>query len=336
MNKAGRHALVLGATGHIGNAITRELLQHGYRVTAATRQARPEALAAIAVPGLEIVCGDIDQPGQLASWVPGHELVIDAAAPYPLNLFAATAASERAPLAHARRRMSALLDSVAREGAALGHVSSYTTLPRPSAEGAFAATEARARRAVHPYFAVKAAMEAMALEAARGGLRAVVVNPSACLGPWDRRPRELCVVPMLVAGQVPALVARSFNVIDVRDVALALRIALEQGLFGRPIALAGHDCRTDALADRVCALAGAAAPRLRVPARLAVAGALWAEAAWAVLGRPSPLPAIGPLLVLDGYPMAHSAEQRALGIAPRPLDETLRDAIAWYRQIGYC
>lgn len=333
MSNAGQRALVLGATGHIGNAITRELLEHGYRVTAATRQARPEALALLDV---EIACGDIDHPGQLASWVAGHELVIDAAAPYPLNLFSATAASERAPLDHARRRMAALLDSVAREGAALGHVSSYTTLPRPNTEGAFAAIEVRARRAVHPYFAVKAAMEAMALEAARGGLRAVVVNPTACLGPWDRRPRELCVVPMLVAGQVPALMTRSFNVIDVRDVALSLRTALERGLFGRPIALAGHDCRTDALARRVCALAGAAAPRLRVPARLAAAGALWAEAAWAVLGRPSPLPAIGPLLVLDGYPMATSAEQRALGVPPRPLDDTLRDAIAWYRQIGYC
>lgn len=333
MTTAGQRALVLGATGHIGNAVTRELLQHGYRVTAATRQTRPEALAALDV---EVVHGDADHPGQLASWVPGHELVVDAAAPYPLNLFAASAPSGRAPLDHAQRRMAALLDSVAREGATLGHVSSYTTLPRPRSEGALAAIEARARRRIHPYFAVKAAMEAMVHEAARGGLRAVVVNPTACLGPWDRRPRELCVVPLLVTGQVPALVSRAMNVIDVRDVAAALLAALEQGRFGTSIALAGHDCRTDVLAARVCALAGASAPRLRVPARLAVAGVLWAEAGWALLGRSSPLPAIGPLLVLDGYAMAPSAEQVALGVRPRPLDETLRDAIAWYRGLGYC
>ena len=333
MSTPGQRALVLGATGHIGNAVTRDLLHHGYRVTAATRQTRPDALAALNV---EIVRGDVDHPGQLASWVPGHELVIDAAAPYPLNLFAATGPSERAPLAHARRRMAALLDSVAREGATLGHVSSYTTLPRPEGEGALAAIEARARRRVHPYFAVKATMEAMVLEAARGGLHAAVVNPTACLGPWDRRPRELCVVPMLVTGQVPAMVESDFNVIDVRDVALALRLAMEKKRFGHPIALAGHDCRTDLLARRVCALAGAASPRLRMPTRLAVAGTLWAEAAWAALGRPSPLPAIGPMLLLDGYRMPPSADQLALGVVPRPLDETLRDAIDWYRRIGYC
>jgi nucleoside-diphosphate-sugar epimerase len=48
------------------------------------------------------------------------------------------------------------------------------------------------------------------------------------------------------------------------------------------------------------------------------------------------LPSIGPLLVLDGYVMTPSVEQRALGIVPRPLDDTLRDAIDWYRGLGYC
>ena len=228
------------------------------------------------------------------------------------------------------------LESVAREGAALGYVSSFTTLPRPDSEGSWAKMEAQARRRLHPYFAVKSTMESMVLVAARGGLRATVVNPTACLGPWDRRPRELCVVPMLVTGQVPAMVESDFNVIDVRDVALALRLAMEKKRFGHPIALAGHDCRTDLLARRVCALAGAASPRLRMPTRLAVAGTLWAEAAWAALGRPSPLPAIGPMLLLDGYRMPPSADQLALGVVPRPLDETLRDAIDWYRRIGYC
>ncbi|MRG96144.1 NAD-dependent epimerase/dehydratase family protein [Polyangium spumosum] len=37
-------ALVLGATGHIGQAMVRELLTHGYHVTAATRRrGRPPA-----------------------------------------------------------------------------------------------------------------------------------------------------------------------------------------------------------------------------------------------------------------------------------------------------
>ena len=333
MTGQARSALVLGATGHIGQAITRELLAHGWQVTAATRQVRPAALAGLA---LSVARGDADHPGQLAAWVRGHEVVFDAAAPYPMNLFLRADAADRAPLVHARSRMSRLLDAVGREGAVLAHISSYTTLPRPAEAGPLAALEARARHRLHPYFAVKAAMQAQVLDAMRQGLRALVLNPTACMGPWDRRPRDLCVVPLLLSGEVPALVSQALNVIDVRDVALAARLAVEQGHLGGPNLLAGHDTRTDGLASRVCALAGVAAPRQRLPARLAAGAMLWTEAGWALLGRPSPVPALGSLLVLDGYPAQPGILQRTLGVVPRPQDETLRDAIAWYRGIGYC
>jgi nucleoside-diphosphate-sugar epimerase len=330
---ASRRALVLGATGHIGQAITRELLAHGWGVTAATRQPRAEALT-----GLEVmaVCGDADRAGQLAQWVPGHEAVFDAAAPYPMNLFLRGPGAERAPLQQAQRRMQSLLEAVGREGATLAHVSSFTALPRPPEESPLSAIESRVRQRLHPYFAVKAAMQALVLEAARGGLRAAVLNPAACLGPWDRRARELCTVPLLVSSQVPAMVSQPLNVIDVRDVARAARLAVEQQRLGEPIPLAGHDTRTDLLAARVCQLAGVRPPRRRLPVRVAAGAMLAAEAGWALLGRPSPVPALGSLLLLEGYAMQPSAPQLAMAVLPRALDETLRDSIDWYRSIGYC
>ena len=333
MNGSARRALVLGATGHIGQALVRELLGAGWQVGAATRQVRPPALAGLDV---QLLTGDADDPGQLAAWVRGHGVVFDAAAPYPMNLFVANGSAAGHPLAHARTRMAALLQAVGDAGAALVHVSSYTTLPRPADEGARATVEAALRRRLHPYFAVKAAMEAQVLDAAQRGLRAIVLNPTACMGPWDRKPRELCVVPLLACGQVPALLGQMLNVIDVRDVARAARLAVEQQHWGARIALAGHNARADALALQVCRLAGVAAPRRRLPGLLAAGSLLGAEAAWALLGRPSPVPALGSLLVLDAYAQAPGALQQALGVQPRPLDDTLRDALAWYRELGYC
>ncbi len=326
-------ALVLGATGHIGQAIVRELLAHGWQVTAATRRHRlPDGCA----EGCVLAVGDADAPGQLDRWAAGHDAVFDAAAPYPMHLFLGTAAGQPAPVAQAAARMARLLQAVQGAGAALLHVSSFTTLPRPGGEGALQALEAAARRRLHPYYAAKATMQALALAAAAQGAPVAVINPSACLGPWDRRPRELCVLPLLAAGQVPALVSQPLNVIDVRDVARAARLALEQRLFGQPIALAGHDSRTDLLAAQVCRLAGVAAPRRRWSGRLAAGGMLCAEAGWALLGRPSLVPALGSLLVLDSHAMPPSDAQRRLGVLPRPLAETLRDALDWYRRIGYC
>ena len=109
------------------------------------------ARAAVARLELSVVHGDADRPGQLAAWVHGHEVVFDAAAPYPMNLFVRDGAADRAPRAHAQRRMGQLLQAVGREGAVLVHVAGYTALRRPAGVGALAALEARARRRLHPY-----------------------------------------------------------------------------------------------------------------------------------------------------------------------------------------
>ena len=104
MARAATKTLVLGASGHLGQAILRELLRRGHKVTAATRRLRPPNLVALEVP---IVTGDPDAPGQLEHWVSGHEVVIDAAAPYAVNLFSPTSAIEHEPLGYARRRTRA-------------------------------------------------------------------------------------------------------------------------------------------------------------------------------------------------------------------------------------
>ena len=129
MSADGRRALVLGATGHLGNAIVRDLLAQGWRVTAATRQTHPPAWAG---PQVEVVHGDIEEAGRLASWMPGHDWVMDAAAPYPLGLFDNWVSGRSAAIDKARRRTTMLLDAVSCEGATLGYVSSYTTLSTPA------------------------------------------------------------------------------------------------------------------------------------------------------------------------------------------------------------
>jgi dihydroflavonol-4-reductase len=324
-------ALVLGGTGHIGQAVVREFLAQGYRVTATSRSARPEVLAGLDV---EFMAWDSDSPGGLDACVRGQDVVIDTAAPYPLNLFVKTSAVERDPLGYARRRMGELLDAVARHRARLGYVSSFTTLPRN--ETGWAALEARWRRRVHPYFRVKQLMEELVLEAARSGLPSVIVNPTTCLGPWDTKPREHCLIPLLLSRAVPVTTQQLLNIIDVREVATGLRVALEAERYGEPIPLSGHNLHADALFRRICELGGKPPPRIPGSARLGTLALLGAEATLAWLGKPLPLPAVSGLLVCDSLERPPGRAQRALGVHVRPLDETLRDSIAWYRARGYC
>jgi dihydroflavonol-4-reductase len=315
-----QRAVVLGATGHLGQAVVRELLSRGTVVTAATRQQSPRSLRALAV---EIRPGDSEASGQIDAWIQGQDLVVDCAAPYPLRMFS----GGEELVSAACRRTALILQAVHRHRARLAYVSSFTTLPR--GERGIPALEAQWRRSIHPYFEVKRRIEDMLLGAANG-LDITVVNPTVCLGPWDGKPRELCFLPQLVAGKVWATCDHTINAIDVRDLASLLCNAIDARCNGVPIALVGHNLTVKELARRACALAGVPVPPLVAPARLAAWSMVWAETVAALAGQPPWIFALSGLLLCDSQPMQPTALQQSLGCPIRPFQDTLRDTMAWY------
>ncbi len=322
-------ALVLGATGHLGNAISRELLARGFQVTATSR--RPSPAANLEELPIRFLSGDGDRPRQLDEWVRGHDLVVDAAASYHFHL-APDSLGEK-PAMIAERRIDALLESVSRHGATLAYVSSFTTLPRqrPLVE----ALQNGALRLLHPYFELKNRMEARVLAAARGGLPAAVVNPTLCLGPWDLKPLRFCLIPLALRGQLPATSGHAVNVIDVRDVASALLTAVEKRRFGEAIPLCGHNTTVDGLTEAVCRIGGTRPPRLRVPAQLSALASYGNEVLSSVGLSPLSYPSLGMILLLEQRWQSPGPAQRELGVHLHPLSRTLTEAIDWYREIGY-
>jgi dihydroflavonol-4-reductase len=318
-------ALVLGATGHIGNAVVRELLARRYEVTAAYRRHGPrpnlEGLAVRSRPG------DQFAPGQLEEWIEGHDIVIDAAAPYPANLF------DRAQY-YAEGRMCELLDAVLRRNCVFGYVSAFTTLKRPSEKiedwGAGLAMR------MHPYFALKQRTEDLVMDAASAGLRAVIVNPTMCLGPWDVHDRELCLIPRLLCGEVPGAVRQILNVLDVREVAQGLVGAIEEELYGRPMLLSGHNISAQNLFSWICELAGVEMRPLTAPISVTAFASLALEAVMGVANSDSPIKSLAPILMYQHEWMPPCAAFQKLGISLRPLYETLQDSIEWYRLVKYC
>ncbi|HEY0475879.1 MAG TPA: NAD-dependent epimerase/dehydratase family protein, partial [Kofleriaceae bacterium] len=159
-----RRALVLGASGHVGNAVVRELVARGCAVTAA-RRGRTAARNLAGLPVTDAL-GDADDAATLDRWVGGHDLVVDAAAPYPLTL-AADRASHAAETA--ARRAAVLVEAVARHRADLVHVGSFVTRLGADAAGVPRDPGQRLDAALHPYFAAKRAGEAVFAAAARAG-----------------------------------------------------------------------------------------------------------------------------------------------------------------------
>jgi dihydroflavonol-4-reductase len=320
-----KKVVVLGASGHIGQAVTRELAARDYGITATTRRA---GLSDLLELGVTVASGDADDPGQLHDWIDGHDVVVDAAAPHPLSLCIADGPEERDAIGYATRRTHDLLDAVARHGAQLVFVSSFTTLPHP--QTGLTALETRSRHSLYPYFRVKRTMEDIVMAAARDGLPVVVVNPSACLGPWDNKREDSSLVRMVLGERLPAVMHHVVNVIDVRDVAAGMVAALEAEHYAVPIPLAGHNIAMDDLVRRLAALAGVRAPDLVTDSRLTAVAAFWGEVAWAALGRPAPYALRAVPLIADAWPMERSEEQLSLGVQIRGLEETLRDTVRWH------
>ncbi|MEM7043119.1 MAG: NAD-dependent epimerase/dehydratase family protein [Pseudomonadota bacterium] len=326
-----RRCIVLGGTGHIGNALARALLGQGHEVTVTCR--RDGDRANLQDLDITVLAGDDGHPERLASWIKGQDLVIDAAAPYPIRLFD-PAKSGREQRDQALQRSRCLIEAVADLRAEFVYISSFTTLPkqRPWHER----LQSAVLQGSHPYFETKAAIEREVVSAAANGLPAIIVNPTVCLGPFDQKPREACFIPTVARGELMGVTGQMLNVIDVRDVADATLGALAEKSYGRPIALSGHNIDLASLVEKISALVGRRPPRMRASTRLTAAGAWWTDALFGAFGQTPPFPSLPFLLLCECRAISPSSGQRNLGLTPRPLETTLEDALRWYQQIGYC
>jgi dihydroflavonol-4-reductase len=327
-----KKALLLGATGHIGNAILRELLKVGCAVTALSRRPKPAAnLIGLPVTYLR---GDIDSTGRLEAAVAGHDLVVDAAAPYPRYLNNMYDHTEADPVGHAAARTERLLDAIERHKAHLIYIGTFATLWR--SRGRLEDWQALLMRRLHPHFAVKRLIEDQMVQAARRGLPIVIVNPTLCIGPWDAKTREWCLVPRLLRGEIPAFPNHVMNVIDVRDVATATLNTLAAERYGDPVLLDGHNISTDELFAWICEIGGVTPPRFRLPPSLSALSAYIAELFLGFAGQSTPLPSLVPILIAQHEWITSSRAHYELKICPRPLSESLSDSIEWYRSMNYC
>ena len=324
--------LVIGASGHIGNAIVRLLIKRKYAVTASGRRKTPPVnLTGLPITYLSV---DVEKSRELERLVKGHDLVIDAAAPYPVEASSLSDKNGDEPVRIAEMRTQRLLDAVARYRARFAYVGSCVTVahPRTGAQR----LQRELMRIAHPYFHVKELMEEKIIDAYRRGIPAAIVDPAYCLGPWDVRDRKYCTIPLLLSGEIPSSIDQMLHVIDVRDVAEALLKILEDERYGEPILLSAYRMSTQHLYSTICEIAGVPAPRYSFPTEMVMLASYGLELVLRVAGIESPLSS-GAIMISTAFDYVEVGQELArMGIKPRPLDQTIRDSIRWYRKIEYC
>lgn len=326
---------VTGATGLLGSAVVAALVDRGHGVRALVRD--PDKAVRQLPAGVEVVRGDLDDLPSVVGPLEGVDAVIHTAA-YFREYFAA--GDHDAVLQ--RRNVDvpvALLRAAALRGVStVVHISSSGVVgPGPDGgPGDETAPAPRLSPSTGGYFASKVRAERALEEAAAStaDVRLVLARPGWMFGPRDAAPTGSGQLVLdICGGRVPAL-PRSAEpgVTDARDVAAAVITAAERDLSGR-VNLVGPPVPLTEVAATIARAAGVRAPRA-LPDVLLTAFAAGAEAGARMTGRP-PLVTRKALVSLRGGSSASSAlAARALDFRPRPLADTIRDTVAWYREAG--
>lgn len=323
-------ALVTGATGFIGSHIARHLLDAGLDVRGLVN---PAGAPAHHLPaGVEPAIGDVRDHAAILRAADGVDVIFHAAAHYSLSR------REAALVEHVNVGGTQVVIDVARAvGARLVHTSSVATVGIP-ADGTHGDEETPQpmSQVIGAYKRSKVRAEALVRRAAAGGLDAYVVNPSAPIGPGDRRPTPTGrLVRDAAAGRLPAYVDTGLNLVDVRDVAAGHLLALERGRPGRRYIL-GHAWGNLDLRDILAMVhraGGAPPPTRRIPHALAVAAAAADELVEGRIMRREPrAPLDGALLARKRMFFSPQRAITELGLPQSDLQAAMDDAVAWFRR----
>ena len=324
--------LITGASGFVGSAVARKLVQSGYRVRALIRPGSPRRhLAGL---DLRFVDGDMRDAPSLRRAMAGIRYVFHVAADYRLwardrdEIFANNVEGTRT-----------VMQEALRAGAErVVYTSSVATLGlHPDGSPADESAPLSLDEGIGAYKRSKIAAERL-VEAtvADDGLPAVIVNPSTPIGPCDVRPTPTGrIVVEAARGRIPGFVDTGLNLVHVDDVAEGHIAALKRGAIGERYILGGENVPLADMLAEIARLTGRRPPRLRIPRAAVFPVAYLAEAAARVTGR-------DPFVTLDGLRMsAHrmfftaAKAERDLGFHTRPYREALGDAIQWFRANGY-
>ncbi|MCX6066168.1 MAG: SDR family oxidoreductase [Chloroflexi bacterium] len=168
-------------------------------------------------------------------------------------------------------------------------------------------------------------------KAAHAGLNAVIACPTGVIGPYDFRSSMMgAVIRTAALRQLSPYVDGAYDFVDVRDVADGLIAAAEKGKTGASYILSGQRISVRYLLETVHEITGHGFPRFKVPLQLAEFAARFTPSYYR-WSHASPRFTPYSLEVLQSNSfISHEKATRELGYQPRPLFESIQDAIHWF------
>ncbi|MCK9422047.1 MAG: NAD-dependent epimerase/dehydratase family protein [Bacteroidales bacterium] len=182
----------------------------------------------------------------------------------------------------------------------------------------------------------KATGERAVIEAVKNGLDAVILSPTAIIGPVDPQPSLTGkAIIDLYNHKIPSLVPGGYDWVDVRDVVSAAITAMDKGRTGEKYLLSGQWHSLKEFSTLIQEYSGRKIVGTILPLWLARFGLPFISI-YSKMSRTEPLYTNESLTIItEGSRMISNAKAcKELDFNPRPLSDTIRDMIDWLKESG--
>ncbi len=321
--------MVTGASGHVGINLLRALLEQG-RPTRALAHVNRRVLDELKV---EVVEGDVRNLQSLVAAFKGAEVVYHLAA--HISIWKSDwSMLQSINITGTRNVVEACLRCGVRRLVNFSTIHAMAThlVKRAPVDESCPLVDCWRCRT---YDCSKAAAEREVRKGIEKGLDAIIVSPTAIIGPYDYGPSLFGEALLRLAnGKLPALVAGGFDWVDVRDVITGAMRAEERAATGAKYILSGHWVSLSDMAMLVEQITGVPAPSFVCPMWLARISVPVITTLDRHAGR-RPLYTSDSLRALQFNPnISHRKATMELDYHPRPFPETLIDTLRWYQERG--
>lgn len=318
---------VIGATGHLGNVLTRKLIKQGFRVRAIIPEW--EDIAPIRDEKVDIVRADITNLSSINSAIMGLEYIFHCA-----GVISISGSNKRLMYkVNVEGTKNVIEACIKNKVKRLIYTSSVHALVEPPKRDIIdEACKIDPNKVYGDYAKTKALATINVLEATKRDLDAVVLCPSGIIGPFDFKISEMGQLILdFVNRRLKAYIDGAYNFTDVRDVAVGHIEAMKRGRCGEIYILGGEIISVYEILEILESITSIKKPKIKIPYWLAYITSPFTPIYYNIV-KTKPLFTTYSITVLRSN--AHISSEKAikeLGYSYRPIKESIKDAYLWFK-----
>jgi dihydroflavonol-4-reductase len=317
---------VTGASGHIGNCLVRELKKQGAEVKVLVHDFKND----LDKLDVEIIQGNLLDPESLNLLCSGAHVVFHLAAIIALD----NRHSENVYAVNVTGTKNMIAASMSAGVKKFIHFSSIDAFAKVRTDQVLDEECPLIETRDSIYEITKAESERLVMKAVTEGLDAIILCPTAVVGPFDYRGSFLGdALKKIFMNKLPMLVKGGYNWVDVRDVADAAIRSVEKGRKGEKYILSGNYADLTVLSATAGKITGKKTPSMTAPVFLAKLALPFLGVYYSMFnGKPIYTSQSLNLLINSPKNISFEKAKKELGYIPRPLEQTLSDTFIWYQE----